>query len=237
MRRPKHDMSIFKKRRERLASLTKGGAVIVPSHPEMIRNHDVHYPYRQDSNLFYLTGFEEPESVLVLRPGLTPEYVLFVRKKDVFRETWDGFRYGPEGAEREFGVNKAYPIEELDKVLPTLLEGVERVYYRLFHNHEFDQHLKNALETVRIKQGRSGLGLLPVFDSSELLGEMRLKKEPEEKDALRRACEISAEGHLAAMKYVRAGVNERQVEAVIESTYRMMGSPRNGSRFHSRKGT
>ncbi|HEX4922635.1 MAG TPA: aminopeptidase P N-terminal domain-containing protein, partial [Bdellovibrionales bacterium] len=228
MRRPTIDPGIFKKRRERLAAQTQGAAVIVPAHPELIRNHDVHFPYRQDSHLYYLTGFEEPESVLVLRPGMTPEYVLFVRKKDVHRETWDGFRYGPEGAEREFGVDKAYPFDEIDKVLPTLLEGVEKVYYRLYWNTEFDGHLQRALESVRIKQGRSGTGLLPIIDSSEILGEMRLKKEPIELEWLRRACEISAEGHVAAMKFTHPGVNERQVQAVVEYTFRMHGSPRDG---------
>lgn len=228
MRKPTLDKNIFKKRRDKLGDLTEGAAIIVPANPEMLRNHDVHYPYRQDSNLFYLTGFEEPESVMVLRPGQTPEYVLFVRRRDALRETWDGFRYGPEGAEREFGVNKAYPIDELDKVLPTLLETVDRIYYRMFQNEEFDAHLQAALENVRVKQGRSGLGLLPILDSSEILGEMRLKKEPIELEWMRKACDISAEGHIAGMKFTHPGANEREVQAVIEYTYRMHGSPRDG---------
>jgi Xaa-Pro aminopeptidase len=228
MRKPSLDPKIFKKRRDALASQLRGAALIVPAHPETIRNNDVHFPFRQDSNLFYLTGFEEPESVLVLRPGLQPETVLFVRKRDALRETWDGFRYGPEGTEREFGVDKAYPVDELDKVLPTLLENVEKVYYKLFNNHGFDKHFRAALESVKTKQGRSGSGFLPIVDSSEVLGEMRLKKSPEELEYLKKACEISADGHIAGMGYVKPGVNERQVQAVIEYTYRMHGSPRDG---------
>ncbi|MEQ1876056.1 MAG: aminopeptidase P N-terminal domain-containing protein [Bdellovibrionia bacterium] len=228
MRKPTLDQEIFKKRRDKLGTQTNGAAIIVPAHPEMLRNHDVHYPYRQDSHLYYLTGFDEPESVLVLRPGMNPEYVLFVRKRDVVRETWDGFRYGPDGAEREFKVDKSYTIDEIDKVLPMLLDEVDRVYYRMFQNQEFDSHLKQALENVRVKQGRSGLGLLPIIDSSEILGEMRLKKEPIELEWLRKACDISAEGHLAGMKFAHTGANEREVQAVIEYTYRMHGAQREG---------
>jgi Xaa-Pro aminopeptidase len=228
MRRPLIDPGIFKKRRSALASHIGDGALIVPAHPEMVRNHDVHFAYRQDSNLFYLTGFEEPEAVLVLRPQHTPQCVLFVRKKDSLRETWDGFRYGPQGTEQEFGVDKAYVIDDLDKVLPTLLDGVDRVFYSLFQNHDFDAHFQKALQTVRAKQGRSGAGLLPITDSSEVLSEMRLKKSPEEIEWLKKACDISAEGHLAAMRFVKPGVNERHVQAVIEYTHRTKGSSRDG---------
>lgn len=228
MRKPNFDMQIFKRRRENLAKRCEGSAVIVSSHPEFIRNNDVQHPFRQDSHLFYLTGFEEPESVMVFRPGLTPEYVLFVRNRDPLRETWDGFRYGPEGTERNFLVDKAYPISELDTVLPKLLSEVERVYYRLFCNREFDAKLKTALEAVRVSQGRSGLGILPIWDSTELLGEMRIIKAKEEAEWLRKACEISAKSHIAAMKFTKPGVTECQLQGVLEGQFKMFGSPRTG---------
>ena len=131
MRKPIVDISIFKDRRKQLAGKIPNSALIVASHPEMIRNHDVHYPYRQDTNLFYLTGFEEPGSVLVFRPGRDPEYALFVRKKDPLRETWDGFRFGPDMTKQVFGCDKTYGIEEIEAVLPKLLSEVDQVYYRL----------------------------------------------------------------------------------------------------------
>src|SRR5690349_8045317 len=120
MRKPAIDMSIFKERRKDLSSKIPNSALIVASHPEMIRNNDVHHSYRQDTNLFYLTGFEEPESVLVYRPGKNPEYTLFCRRKDPLRETWDGFRYGVDGAKDVFECDQTYAIDELDKMLPKL---------------------------------------------------------------------------------------------------------------------
>src|SRR4051794_37988184 len=115
MRRPQFDMQMFKDRRAELARRAPGSVFILPSHPEMIRNNDVHHSYRQDSNLFYLTGWEEPESILVFRPGQKPETVLFVRKKDLVRETWDGFRYGPDGAVASFAMDKSYLNTELEE--------------------------------------------------------------------------------------------------------------------------
>jgi Xaa-Pro aminopeptidase len=228
MRKPTFDMGIFKKRRDELAALSKGAAVIIAAHPDMIRNNDVHHPYRQDSHFFYLSGFEEPESVIVFRPQKDPEFVLFVRKKDPLRETWDGFRYGPEGAVKMFGADKAFIYEELETELPKLLADVDRVYYRLFWNNDFDKKFREAIEATRASQGRSGLGILPIWDLTELLGEMRIKKSSQEADWLRKACAITSEGHLAGIKYVKPGVNERELQAVIEHEFRMQGSPRNG---------
>lgn len=228
MRKPAYDMKAFAERRQRLAREMKGAALIVAAHPETIRNHDVHYPYRQDSNLFYLTGFEEPESYLVFRPGLSPETVMFVRKRDRERETWDGFRYGPEGTQQEFGIEKAYPIEEFSKIVPGLLKEVDRVYYRLLKNPEADQLVLQALDQCRASQGRTGRGLLPIHDADELLGEMRLVKTESELSDLREACEISAQAHLAAMKFTQPGVTERQVQGVLNYCFMMKNSAREG---------
>jgi Xaa-Pro aminopeptidase len=139
MRKPIEDVRIFTERRQRIGRDLQGSAVIVAAHPEQIRNHDVGYPYRQDSNMYYLTGFEEPESILIFRPGLIPESVMFVRRRDKERETWDGFRYGPEGVEREFKIDKAYPIDEFMIHAPALLKEVEQVYFALYKNGEADK--------------------------------------------------------------------------------------------------
>lgn len=228
MRKPAFDMNIFKERRKLVGKEIQGSALVVAAHPELIRNHDVGYPYRQDSNLFYLTGWEEPESILIFRPGMNPETVMFVRRRDQERETWDGFRYGPEGCEREFGIDKAYPIDEFEKIAPQLLAGVDSLYYRLFKNHEADKRMNEVLETVRRVQGRTGYGLLTIHDADTYLGEHRLVKSEYELTQLREACEISAQGHLAAMHFTRPGVSERQVQGVLAHHFFMRGSAREG---------
>ncbi len=219
MRRPAYNMQIFKDRRQALAGKMKGGALILHAHPEMIRNHDVHYPYRQDSNLFYLTGFEEPESILVFRPGQTPETVLFVRPKDIVRETWDGFRYGPEATEREFKIDKSYLLSDFDRMIVDLLKPCDRLYHRWSINPEFDQQIIEILGHVRVAHGRTGRGNLPIYDSSELIGEFRLFKSADDVKSMRQACEISARGHIAAMKFTHPGVNERQVFGTILGSF------------------
>jgi Xaa-Pro aminopeptidase len=231
MRKPAFDMNIFAERRKKLNQEISGGALVVASHPEHIRNHDVHFPYRQDSNLFYLTGWEEPESILVYRPGCNPETVMFVRRRDQERETWDGFRYGPEGCEREFKVDKAYPIDEFKKMAPGLLTEVDKVYYRMYKNAESDLLMQDVLSTVKSLRGRTGYGLLPIHDADVLIGEHRLVKSEYELTQLREACEISAQAHLAAMRFTRPGVSERQVQGVLAHQFYMRGSAREG--YHS----
>lgn len=227
-RQPNFDMNIFLERRKKVGAQITGSALIVASHPEYIRNHDCHFPYRQDSNLFYLTGWEESESILVLRPGMQPESVMFVRKKDVERETWDGFRYGPEGCEAEFKIDQAYPISEFKNVAPKLLLEVKDVYYRQFKNPEADELMKDVLEATKNMKGRTGLGLMTIHDADTLLGEHRLIKSEYELTQLREACEISAQGHIAAMRFTRPGVTERQVQGVLAHNYFMRGSAREG---------
>ena len=231
MRKPTENMQVFIDRRQQLAREIQGGALIVASHPELIRNHDVDFPYRQDSNLYYLTGFEEPESILIFRPGQNPETVMFVRRKDAERETWTGFRYGPEAVEAEFKIDKAYPIDEFEKHAPSLLKGVDKLYYRLFKHPEVDVRVQKVLETVRSVQGRTGYGLMPIHDADTVLGEMRLIKSEYELNLMREACEITAQGHIAAMRFTRPGVNERQVQAVIAHNFLMKGAAREGYNY------
>lgn len=228
MRKPTLDMQIFKKRRRQVADKIMGSALIVAAHPEHYRNHDVDFSYRQDSNLFYLTGFEEPESILLLRPGCDPEAVMFVRRKDREKETWTGFRYGPEAVESEFQVNKAYPIDEFEKRAPELLKGIDSIYYRLFKNSLADVKIQKALESVKSLQGRTGIGYPAIHDADTMLGEFRLIKSDYEIEQMQKACEISALGHIAAMKFVKPGVNERQIQAVISNEFLMKGSAREG---------
>ncbi len=232
MRRPQFDMTVFKERRAQLTKLLQsvapGSVVILPSHPEMIRNYDVDHRYRPDSTLFYMTGWEEPDSVFVFRPGQSPESVLFVRKKDPLRETWEGFRYGPEAAATEFGIDKTYLIEEFDKVIVELLKPADRLYYRFNIDSEFDHKMLSVLESWRMSLGRTGRGYLPIFDSWELIGDMRLRKSPHELEILRKACGISAEAHIDVMKATRPGLNERYLHGVFLGSVYQKGADREG---------
>ncbi len=230
-RKPTENPEIFKKRRQKVMTGLNGAALIVASHPELIRNDDVHYPYRQDSNLYYLTGFEEPESVLLLRPGQNPESVMFVRTKNIERETWDGFRFGPEATQKEFLVDAVYPIEDFEKKSVELLKGYEELYYRMYKNPDMDLKIQNVLLQLKRSYGRSGYGLMTLKDADTFLGEYRLIKDENDLKNLRKACEISAEAHLQAMKFVRPNVTERQVQAVLSHTFYSQGSAREGYNY------
>ncbi len=230
MRRPPYDMRVFKKHREALAKKINNpkSAVILISPPELIRNNDVHHRHRQDSNIFYLTGFEEPETIFVFRPGLQPESVLFVRPKDEQKETWDGFRYGVTAAQSEFEIDEVYPLAEFDKKIIELLKPVERLYYRWNLIAEWDQKILKVLEDVRTSLVRTGKGYLPVFDSWELLARERLYKSDWEIENLREAGKITAEAHCEAMRFVKPGVNENQVMGVLLGTAHVKGANREG---------
>ena len=227
MRKPLIGKDITKKRREALKPQLEDAALIVLANKEVVRNHDVNYPFRQDSNFFYLTGFEEPDAVLVFRPGKEPETTMFVRPKDPLMETWEGFRFGPEATVNEFGVDEAYVLDELPKRLPDLLKDVNQIHHR-FGQKEFDLILEGALEKVRKSFGRSGKGLLPILDYWEQVGEARVIKSEEEIEWMKTAADISVEAHKEAMKFTKPGVTERQVLAVLEYHFKMAGAARPG---------
>jgi Xaa-Pro aminopeptidase len=222
----------FKARRDQLMKNAPGSAFIFASAAEVLRNPDVHHPFRQESSFFYLSGFDEPESFLVLVPskeaGKAYKTVLFVRKRDPEKEMWEGERYGTEGAMKVFGADEAYLIEEFDKKMGDLLQGVEKVYYRIGLNEETDRRVLGVLENFRRSQGRSGKALAPIADPNELVGEMRLFKSADEVAVMRKACEISALAHRTAMQELRPGMNEFEVEALIDYVSRKNGCQRMG---------
>ncbi len=228
MRKSTENPEIFKKRRKKVLAGLNGAALIVAAHPEQLRNDDVHHIYRQDSNLYYLTGFEEPESILLLRPGKNPESVMFVRPKNIERETWDGFRFGPEGTQKEFLIDEVYPIEEFTTKSVELLKGFDEVYYRQYKNKAADSQVESVLLELKKVFGRSGYGLLTVKDADTFLGEFRLKKDEDDISNLRKACQISADAHTAAMKFTKPGVNERHIQAVLAYNFYMNGAARVG---------
>lgn len=228
MRKPLEHIRLFTERRKAVSEKLKGGVLVLGSLPESLRNGNVHNAFRQDSQVYYMTGFEEPGTVFVFRPGLVPETIMFVRKKDPVMETWDGFRFGIEGVKAEFGIAESYPIEELSTRLPALLKGADRVYYRWNRNSNLDSIMLKSLDGERLANGRSGLGSLPVFDSDELLGEFRVIKSDLELLNHRRACEISAEAHVEVMKYVKPKMSEREIHGFFIYQAMKRGAAREG---------
>jgi Xaa-Pro aminopeptidase len=226
MRSPKLNMAIFQQRREQLAAEFKNSALIIPSHPEHIRNNDCHYPYRQDSNLYFLTGFEEPSSVFVFRPGNNPETVLFVQPKDIDLETWTGFRYGVDGARTHFKMDATYSIHDLNNKLKELLTDVDTAYCTLFIDREFDQTLLDIVEQIGLSRSRTNKGNLTVADPRAILGEARLRKSTYEIEAMRQAGKISSRAHVEVMKHVRPGVNERALHGVFLKSIMEQGCAR-----------
>jgi len=202
-----------------------GSIIIQPNAPERVRNRDVYYPYRADSDFYYLTGFPEPESVLVLVPDRTQgEFLLFCREKDEEAETWHGRRAGLEGACEEYGADDAFPITDLDDILPGLLENKERIYYTMGRYADFDQRLVGWLNRVTSK-GRAGVHAPDQFVSlGHVVHEMRLFKSSQELKAMRRAAAIAAAAHRRAMEVCRPGMREYQVEAELVHCFMQHGA-------------
>ncbi len=227
-RHPLENLRLFQERRKRIAEKLQDGILIVGSPEEHVRNGSTGYPFRQDSNLYYLTGFEEPESIFVMRPGKKPETILFCRKRNPERETWDGFRYGPEKAQQEFQVDAAYPVEEFNERIVELMKGSSQVFFRFFKNAALDEKMKRALLDQKMGLGRSGLGLLPILDADELLGEFRVIKTDLDLLNHRRACDLTVEAHIETMKYVKPGLNEREVHGHFIYQIMKRGAAREG---------
>lgn len=214
--------SEYRRRRRQLMELAAEGAiVIVPSAPERIRNNDAHYPYRQDSDLVYLTGFDEPESVLVLVPGReAAETILFCRERDRAREQWDGPRLGPEQAPERLLVDDAFPIADIDDILPGLIEGRERVYYHFGRDSEFDLKVLAWINRVRAEVRRGARAPHEIIALGFLLHELRLFKSRGEVQLMRRSARIAAEAHTRVLNMCRPGLSEFEIEAEILHTFR-----------------
>jgi Xaa-Pro aminopeptidase len=221
-------MKPFAARRARLCAQMQPGAVaILPTAPEAVRNSDSEYPYRHDSYFYYLTGFTEPDSVVVLvaacaaRPA---QAILFCRQKNLEREIWEGFRHGPDGARAAFGFDAAFPIEELDTEMARLLADAPAAYYALGHSSALDLQMKTWLQNVR-RQARAGVTAPAVaHDLLVLLDEMRLFKDDAELDLMRRAAAISTRAHQRAMRAARPGMFEYELEAELLHEFRRCGA-------------
>ena len=218
-------MTEFARRRRAFVDKIGDAVAIFPSAPVAVRSNDTHYPYRQDSDLYYLTGFEEPESVLVLAPRhATTKSVLFVRSRDKERETWEGRRAGVEGAVADFGVDAAYPIAELDQRLPELLETASTLYYAFDRDDAFDRRILTLMRRYHTARRRADGGPAAMIDPSDILHEMRVFKGPADLEGMRRAVGISREGHIAAMRHARPGMFEYEVQAIVEYVFTSRGA-------------
>ncbi|MCD5992053.1 Xaa-Pro aminopeptidase [Pseudomonas sp. CDFA 602] len=214
-----------RRRKALMAQMEPNSIAILPAAAVAIRNRDVEHVYRQDSDFQYLSGFPEPEAVVVLIPGREyGEYVLFCRERNPERELWDGLRAGQEGAIRDFGANDAFPINDIDDILPGLIEGRDRVYSAMGSNPEFDRHL---MEWINVIRSKAHLGAQPPNEFvalDHLLHDMRLYKSAAEIKVMRGAAEISARAHVRAMQACRAGLHEFSLEAELDYEFRKGGA-------------
>ncbi|OAM51414.1 Xaa-Pro aminopeptidase [Methylovorus sp. MM2] len=214
----------FRARRQQLIEQMEEGVAFIANAPEVTRNRDSHYPYRFDSYFYYLTGFQEPEAFVILIAGKHPKSILFCRDKDIEREIWDGFRYGPETALSTFGFDETYPISRLDELAPKFLGNQTQLFHSLGADTSLDQRVAGWLNDVR-SQSRSGITAPhKTIDIRVLLDEMRLFKTEYELCAMRAAAEISASAHQRAMQVTRPGMMEYEVEAELLHEFYRHGS-------------
>jgi len=236
----------YKRRRRQLMEMAGDDAILVlPAASEKVRSLDTHYPYRQDSDFQYLSGFPEPEAVLVLIPGRRHgEVILFCRERDAEREAWDGSRAGQQGAVADFGMDDAYPIDDLDDILPGLLEGRSRVYYHFGRDAEFDLKLIGWVNRVRAQVRHGAQPPHEFLELGHLLHEQRLFKSAAEIALMEQAAQISVRAHQAAMRAARADIFEYELQAEVERVFRasdacpayasIVGAGRNGCILHYR---
>jgi Xaa-Pro aminopeptidase len=226
---PAHHAETFARRRasffDAMAAACPSAIAVLPAAPVFVRNNDVDHEYRQDSDFFYLTGFDEPESVAVL-DAKERKTILFARPRDPDREIWDGPRAGVEGAKERFGADEAFPAAELDEKLAASLENRRRIYYRLGRNRPFDDRLLGAVHRVRGRQRTGVIAPTEIVDPADLLHPMRLRKSGAEVETMRVASRITREAHELAMSKARPGMHEYEIEGLLLDTFRRRGSER-----------
>ena len=218
----------FARRRKALMAMMEPNSIaILPSAKEKIRSRDTDYPFRQDSDFYYLTGFSEPGSVLVLLPEREHgEFVLFCREKNRHKEIWDGYRAGPEGACKDYSADDAFPIDDIDDILPGLIEGRERMYYAMGRDADFDRHVMEWVNLIRAKVRAGATPPGEFLDLDHFLHDMRLYKSAAEVRLMETAAKISARAHCKAMKTCAPGRYEYELEAEIQYVCALEGGRR-----------
>jgi Xaa-Pro aminopeptidase len=224
-----HQHESFARRRaaffDAMAQASPSAVAVVPSAPVFVRNNDVEHEYRQDSDFFYLTGLDEPDSVALL-DARERKTVLLVRPRDPDREVWDGPRTGVEGAKARYGADEAFVVAELDDKLQAALQNHRRVYYRLGKNRRFDDRVLGAIDRLRSRPRAGAAAPTEIVDTGDILHEMRLRKAPVEIETMRAAVAITREAHERAMSQARPGMYEYEIEALFLDTFRRRGSER-----------
>ena len=205
---------------EFMRRMDQKSVAIIPSAHEATRSNDTQYRFRQDSDFYYLTGFEEPDSIAIIAPGRDQKYTLFVRPRDPEQEIWVGRRAGVEGAKSELGANEAFPIAEFDEKLQDILDGAEKLYYRLGVHTDLDHKIIRRIADMRALNRKPIHPPRTIIDPATIVHEMRVFKSPEEIELMQKAADIAAEAHVEAMKAVKAGMMEYEVEALIEQVFR-----------------
>jgi Xaa-Pro aminopeptidase len=219
---------ILRQRREAASSALGGGVMVLPAAPVQLKSRDGERPYHPDRELYYLTGATEPDTVAVLTGHGSdgedgPSLHLFVRERDAEAELWSGPRLGPEGTAQRLGLDGCHSLADLGQKLPELLRGADRIFYRLGTDAEVEQHVRDALGYARGRGARTGTGPRAVVDPGEILDDLRLIKDDHELGLLRRAAEVTIEGHLAAAAHIATGEGEWAVEAVLHASFRSSG--------------
>ena len=210
-----------RRRRQLMRMVGHGGIAILPSAPVRMRSRDVEYRFRQDSDFYYLTGFAEPDAVAVLAPGRdNGEYLLFCRERDPEKELWDGRRAGQDGAVRDHDADDAFPIDDIDDILPGIMESCSRVYYTMGLYSEFDSRIADWINSLRSRESRGVHTPQEYVALDHLLHDMRLYKSRAEISAMRKSAGVASNAHVRAMQVVRPGMYEYEVEAEFVSEFR-----------------
>ncbi len=222
---PQIDQGEYRQRRDRLMAAIDGGTAIFRSASMAVMHNDVEYNFRQDSDFYYLTGFNEPDAVAVFAPHHEEHrYVLFVRPKDALKETWSGYRVGVEAAKERFGADEVYPIEELDEKLPQYLEKADRIFYRIGRDRPFNDRVLRHWQRLMRSYPKRGSGPIAIEDPAPRLHPLRQVKSDAELALMRRAAEISADAHCKAMAIARPGLYEREIQTELEYAFRKQGA-------------
>ena len=208
-----------------IEQIGKDAVAVIPASHEQTRSYDTEFKFHQDPDFYYLTGFPEPDAIAVIAPGnKKAPFTLFVRPRDPLMETWYGRREGTEGAKKNYGADKALPIDKFESELPKLLNGTEKLYYRFGVDAKLDQTIIGYLSGQRFRRLKTAYPPHTIIDPTIILGEMRLHKTEEEVELMQRAADIAAEAHVLAMQAAKPGMNESQIEAIIEHHFRMAGA-------------
>jgi len=208
-----------------MQQIGKDAVAIIPAAHEQTRAYDTEFKFHQDPDFYYLTGFPEPDAIAVINPANKRNpFTLFVRPRDPVMETWYGRRQGTEGAMKNYAASKALPIEKFAAELPRLLNGVEKLYYRFGVDRKLDAMILDYLSKQRFSRLKTAYPPHTIVDPTVIIGDMRLHKTPDEIEIMQTAADITVEGHILAMQRTKPGMNESEIEAIIEHHFRMRGA-------------